>query len=236
MIMQRKIILFIVEGKNDVIEIEAIIHSPKYRDYFDNYVCKFCCINGDITSDKNSNEKNIIQKINDTVVKWRKNSQPFGTVRPSDIQEIIQIVDMDGAYINGNLIKKTNDDNLTYYDDCILSPNPDLLRNRNNRKSYSIDRMVMTDKIDSIPYSVYYVSCNMDHLLFEQRNSVTKTSDANKFAYDCSTGEINLDESIFNPDLHLADDYYESWEEIRNDTNSLKRYTNIHLFLNRTIY
>ena len=230
--MQRKIVLFIVEGKNDKIELNAILHDIRFKEYIEKYDCEFYCFNGDITADNNSNQNNIVKRLTDLVIKWRKTSMPFGTIKNSEMHEIIHIIDMDGAYIDSEFIKKSDVGSLEYFDNYIETVNPELTISRNNKKSYIIDDLVMIDRIDNIPYSIYYVSCNMDHLLFNRRNSNSKTLDAQKFAHDCYKGQIDLAETVFNDDYHLANEYYQSWEEIRNGFHSLGRYTNIDLIIN----
>ena len=230
--MNKKFILFIVEGKNDEREIDALLHTPYFLDYKDKYVTYFSPFHGDLTADKSITVSNIQKKLNEIVTKFRKNGVPFTNIKTSEIQEIVHIVDLDGAFIPLDCIIKGEDRAFIYEDDCIMTSNVDGARGRNKKKAEILRKLIEIKHIDNIPYSLYFVSCNMDHLLFNKRNpsQQEKGNSAMKFQLQCEKNPELLEESVFMPGIALGNDYYESWDAVQNDCESLQRHTNIHLF------
>ena len=77
--MSKKFILFIVEGYNDRIEIDAMLHSPWFDKYRDRYRPYFHVVNGDVflsLPTKNKKKKiktttdNIQKILTDIVISW----------------------------------------------------------------------------------------------------------------------------------------------------------------------
>ena len=84
-----------------------------------------------------------------------------------------------------------------------------------------------------MPYELFFVSCNMDHLLFDERNlsPEEKTSRAMGFVKQCNNDKRFLLDSVFIPDICMSDSYSESWRMIQMDYNSLCRHTNLNILL-----
>ena len=240
--MSKKFILFIVEGYNDQIEINAIMHSPwfdKYRDLYEPY---FYVVNGDVLvsppnkgkqKKKKVSENNIQKVLADIVMDFRRNSGPYGNIPVSDIQEVVQITDTDGVFIPRGSIKRDDDYlNCTYFDDCIKINNVDWIQGRNKKKSAIIKKLLTVKQIGNIPYSLYYASCNMDHVLFDERNANRniKKDNSRKFALTCKTTPDHLETCFFKSGVMAEGTYDESWEMIQYELNSLKRHTNFNLF------
>ena len=74
----KRIVLFIVEGYNDYIEISAILHSPRFSRFLENYCEAFYYTGHDITSDHSSTESNILKRINDIIIDFRKHGASYG--------------------------------------------------------------------------------------------------------------------------------------------------------------
>lgn len=230
--MSKKFILFIVEGKNDEREMEALLHTPYFSEYKDKYVPYFSPFHGDLTTDKNVTVNNILKKLNDIVTDFRKNGDPFSNIKVQDIQEIVHIVDLDGAFIPLDNIIRGDGSSFTYEDDCIITSNVDGARGRNKKKTEILKKLIETKQVQNVPYSLYFASCDMDHLLFNKRNSSTsaKAENSRKFQMLCKSNPELLEESVFKPEIAIGESYPESWAEIQNDCESLLRHTNIHLF------
>lgn len=95
----------------------------------------------------------------------------------------------------------------------------------------NLNRLSSTSEIWSIPYRVYYMSCNLDHVLYGKMNSTDeeKKNDAFSFAKkyrDNIPGFINY---ISNSDFSVVDSYPQSWQYIREGLHSLERHTNFGL-------
>lgn len=233
----KKYLLFIVEGNNDKKEIQAILRASCGSAFSDHYVDAFHVHNGDITTEKDSSEKNIIKKIEKIIVLWRNGGeQPYQRISPSDVEKIIHIVDTDGVFIPESAVIKTDDEKAKYYDQEIHYFDRDVLVGRNRKKARVLRRLLEVKQIDNIPYELYYVSCNMDHLLFNTRNSQQKDKGRNAFIFagKCKNKEYLLD-SVFKEGVCASGNLDESWTMIQKDYNSLARHTNINILMDGII-
>lgn len=229
----KKYVLFIVEGDNDKREVQAIIRAATGQLFPEYYVDSYYTRRGDITSDRNTNERNIITKLNEIVIDWRNGgARPFQKISPSDVERIVHIVDTDGAFIPESSIIQTDDAKTKYYDDkiCCLERSDIVARNR--KKTKVLKKLIETKKIDNIPYEVLFASCNMDHVLFDDRNAERKDKDRNSFVFAsrCKR-ETDLSDTLYNDKIGTSEDYTCSWETIQKGYNSLSRCTNINLYL-----
>lgn len=230
--MTKKFILFLVEGKNDEREIGAILHSPCFDQYRDKYQIQFLTSGGDVTSAPKISDGNIQGKLNEILLDFRRNGVPFNNIRVNEIQEFVQIVDMDGAFIPNSHIIKGDNNNFVYTDTSIIAPNVDYAIGRNRKKAEILKKLSEISQVGNVPYSVYYASCNMDHVLFDERNPLpkVKTGCAYRFIEKCSSNPSVLNDCIFRQGIMAEGSYADSWVYIQQECNSLQRHTNINLF------
>lgn len=228
----KKYLLFIVEGANDKREIQSMIRAVTNSRFYDYYVDAYCIKGGDITSDYKTNEKNIISKLNEIVIGWRNGGEPpFQRIPVSDVERIIHIVDTDGVFVPESAVIESNDAKVQYHDDRMCTIDRNGIVNRNRKKAGVLKKLIVTKQIDNIPYTVYFSSCNMDHLLFDIRNSDQHTKKLNSQNFSvCCRNENYLRGTVYNPQIcaHTFDD---SWDMIQQDYNSLQRHTNINIVL-----
>ncbi len=92
---EKKDALVIVEGPSDE---EAL--GPVLNNYFDKDRVYVHTHHGDITTEKGNKCSNIIFKVNECV----KQHMALYSLRRTDYKEIIQVSDMDGAFIPDNAI------------------------------------------------------------------------------------------------------------------------------------
>ncbi len=230
----KKYVLFLVEGKNDKKEIQAIIRAWWGSSFLDNYVDEYHVHKGDITSEKGTTEKTILKKLNDIVVEWRNGSEhPYQRITTSEVKKVIHIVDTDGVFIPDSSIIQTDDEKAQYFDDEIRYVNRSLMIGRNHCKASVLRKLMNVKQIDNIPYELYFASCNMDHLLFNDRNSIldNKSRNAMIFASECKNKEY-LKSTIFSEKICINSTNGESWDFIQKGYNSLNRFTNINILLN----
>ncbi len=230
--MSKKLILFIVEGRNDEIEISAILHTPRFEQLSQKYAFYFYRAKNDITA--NAKVKSAQGELTKYVQDFRMKSGPWRGIRVDEIQEIVQIVDLDGAFIPSEHIFRGENPWFEYSDEGIFTKNVDGARGRNKKKQESLNKLVFdVKKIDNIPYSIYFVSCNMDHVLFDQRSLTPRQKEemANQFWLQCEKYPNILDETVFKDGVATEKSYEESWKEIQQDNKSIERHTNVNLFL-----
>ena len=227
---RKKIIFVIVEGASDD-EALGVIFSRLY----DKQSVHIEITHGDITSKNNSTPSNIVSKVGELIKKYAKSNHYDKT----DFLEVIHIMDTDGAYIHDEYVVKDTSiaDKVLYSITDIKAQDPDSIRNRNSNKSKNMDRLqsqklILQSKKSSclgIPYYAYYMSCNLDHVLYNKLNStdIDKENNAFKFAQKYKDDLDEFLKFICDSDFSICNDYKESWEFIRKDLNSLNRYSNL---------
>lgn len=243
----KKIILFIVEGPNDEREINAILHSKRFEQYLPFYKICFAVQGTDITlngffphgkkkSDKKKKLEGMRAVVDNVVLDFRRGKynspEIYGSISLSDIHEVVQIVDLDGAFVNHDKVVQGPNATIRYEDESIIIRDVNYIRNRNNIKTENLQKLIKAKTAGGIPYSIYYVSCNMDHVLFDSRNPTDeeKRDAAERTATMGEAIEKLLAMSLFSNGIKAENSYEESWEEIQFEVNSLNRHTNFNLF------
>jgi len=219
----KKVILFIVEGPTDETSLSRILKKIS-----EDKKIHFHLVNTDITSEFSSNTMNIIKKINDEI----KKSISKKYFKKSDIIQIIHIVDLDGTYIDPNNVVYHDNDKIEYCSDCIKTKNVQGTINRNNCKARILNKLSSTNIINGIPYRIFFFSTNLEHVLHNVQNATReeKNNLAQNFEdrfYDKPKEFIKF---INNKDFAINKEYEETWNFIKKENNSLKRYTNFNLY------
>jgi hypothetical protein len=221
---RKKIVFVIVEGPSDQDSLELLLDK-----IFDKNKIYVHVTHGDITSDLKNNPSNILKKVTEEIKGYARNYH----LDRVHFQEIIHIVDTDGAYVSDECIEENPELNKPlYYENTIVAKNKQNIVNRNRNKSKNIDKLSMTSKIwGEIPYSVYYMSCNLDHVLYNKLNTSDEEKEndsycfAKKYRNDIEGFKVFITKSYFS----VEGDYIETWKYIKEGTRSLERHTNIGL-------
>ena len=76
------------------------------------------------------------------------------------------------------------------------------------------------------------MSCNLDHVLHNKRNSTTIEKIENSESFSCVYDDpIKFIEFFNNEEINVNGDYVSTWNYIKMDNNSLKRHSNFFLLL-----
>jgi hypothetical protein len=220
----KKVILFIVEGVTDKTSLGGIINK-----LVSSNLVRFYITGSDITSDRFSNSSNAVKKVNECVKGFL--TKELG-IKKSDIIQIVHLIDMDGAYIESNQIKAKNVNEFVYTESAIIAKSIGSVIERNSRKQQVINRLFLCPTISGIPYSMYYFSCNLEHVLHNELNLTVdlKMDYAERFSDSYYNNETGFIDFIYNKQFAVKGDYKDTWEFIKLNGNSLKRYSNFHLF------
>ena len=218
---RKKILFFIVEGVSDhsalASALEQIFNSQQV-------VVRFT--GGDITSDYKTSTQNIERKIVEEIK--REMSVGFTS---KDFIEVIQLVDTDGVFIPEDNIKDGYS-SLSYLNDEIHCDIKAKIINRNNNKAKILNKLISMPKVwGIIPYSVYFFSSNLDHILHNNSNLPEEKKDplATNFAKRFINNPKGFVDFFSKSSFSLKGNYAETWNFIKIDSNSLKRYTNFNL-------
>ena len=220
----KKVILFLVEGASDLTSLEFIDNINT------NETIKFQITSGDVTSKLNITPQNCREEINKILLSFLERSK----LRKTDIIKIIHILDIDGVYIPEiNIIEDKNIKKFLYTINGIVAPSKENVQKRNESKKQIVEKLLVTSKINSIPYEMYYMPCNLEHVLHDKLEDISedeKKELANKFADRFYEKEIEFIDFINNKDFKVLGDYKATWDFIKKDLNSVNRYSNFWLF------
>lgn len=139
-------------------------------------------------------------------------------------------MDTDGAYIPDTCIMEDLEvEQPRYESDGIYTARVEGIIDRNIRKRENLYRLRTCASIWNIPYRVYYMSCNLDHVLYNKRNSTDEEKETNAytFARKYRKDRERFVDFICNSSFSVNGDFKKSWEHIETDLNSLERYTNL---------
>lgn len=224
---RKKVVLFIVEGITEQESLELLLDEC-IKD--DNRII-FQVVGGDVTSSQDIETSNIKKKITDIIKDGGKRK-----FKPSDYLEIIHLVDMDAAFISQDSIYL--DESLSkfvYKNDGIYAKNIERVVKRNEKKKSLLNLLSSTNKVyGSVLYRVFYFSCNMEHVLHndievEEESKMEYAEEFQDKYIEDLDGFIDL---MCKSGFSVNKDYKESWEFIKKNNNSIKRFTNFNILLN----
>lgn len=226
---RKKIVFIIVEGPSDE-EALGVLFSK----YFENEEVHVEIMHCDITCKKGVNSSNILKEVTN-VIKQYSDRNHFKQIH---FKQIIHIVDTDGAFCSKEDIEeKVGIKNFEYSQEKILAGNKEAVLIRNKQKSDNLIKISRTNLIWNIPYSVHYMSCNLEHVLFNKLNCSDEEKETLSYQFalkyrDNIKGFINF---ISNSSFSVKSDYLTSWKFIETDNNSLKRFSNLSLCFKKEI-
>ena len=246
---KRKVVLFLVEGQSEINALKPVISAlydsidPEIEVFFPTIVEDGGDKRGDITS-KNGISPRVIEGC---IYKlFFANFFDVEKLFPKDVTEVIQLVDLDGAYIPDEQVvygENPNGVDKPYYgDNQILTTDVDNMLLRNTRKRENLDYLSslseLSIKSKRPKYSVFFFSSNLDHFLYGDANLSMreKTSKSDEYA-----ARYELDPEGFvsaikaTPGALLDMNYEQSWQFIKEENNSIKRYSNINILLDRLL-
>ncbi len=223
--MNKKTVFVLVEGLSDKLALQGLFDS-----YFQGQNLYIHVEGGDITTKMSprSDRSTILNMIGERISRYTASYD----IERRNIAEIIHIVDTDGAYIRDDFI--IDDDSAQspqYSENAIRTSNPLSLSKRNKQKRSCLDKLISTRQIWKIPYHVYYMSCNLDHVLHGHINleKTEKIRKALNFARRYSNNLTGFLDFLNSNQLCVSDDFYSTWNYIKKNNHSLERHSNINI-------
>ena len=221
---RKKIVFVIVEGPSDDNAIGYFLDK-----IFDKNIVHVEVMHCDITTKKGTTPQNIQTKCCDVIKGFAKNNH----FKKENFQEIIHIVDTDGAFIQPeNVLEKAETEKTIYTLENIVCKDKKKIEERNAQKSAILNKLSSCQYMwSSIPYRIYYMSCNLDHVLYDKPNSTDDEKENNSYEF-AKRYKDNLDgfkSYICDSAFSVRENYQNSWEFIKKENNSLNRYTNLGL-------
>lgn len=204
---RKKIVFIIVEGPSDEDALGVLLNR-----IYDNKAVYVHVMHCDITTERDVNPGNIVSKIGSLVKNYA--NQKF---KSTDFSQIIHITDTAAKLI--------------YSETEIRTQQKAGIEDRNRRKRENLNKLSSTSKVWSIPYQIYYMSCNLDHALYGKLNTTDDEKERDSFAFakrykENIPGFISY---IRESDFSVVENYPQSWQFIREGLHSLERHTNFGL-------
>ena len=223
---RKKIMLFIVEGPTDETALSTVLSR-----IFSSDTVRFQVVHGDVLTRDFVAPDRIIAAVNEQIKLFRGN-----IYKPSDFCKVVHLTDMDGAFIpEDSIIEEAAEGRQYpfYTDTQILTPEPANIIDRNTRKSRNIAKLSSTGRIGGIPYSFYYFSCNLDHVLHGRNNLSEAEKIACSRAFDLQYADAPNAFIRFMKEESFAvhGTYQETWAFIKQGTRSLERHSNFGIEL-----
>lgn len=228
LVARKKIVFVIVEGPSDEQALGIILNK-----IYDKNVVYVHIAYRDITTEFiKSKNKNVFTLIADEVKGFAKSHH----YTSKDFKEIIHIVDTDGAFIPNECVVEDHsakDPVYSLYE--IRTYNKKGIEERNKQKSNNINKLYNRKIIYNLPYRVFYMSCNLDHVLYNKLNSSDEEKENDSFAFAKKYRNKIADfiKFISESDFSVNKDYKESWEFIKQDLHSLQRHTNLGILFEK---
>ena len=171
---RRRAKIVIVEGPSDNTALSVYLSR-----YFDEKNIEFIELHSNILSERYKKPNNIITDLNNIIDVFLENNR---YIKLTYIDEIIQIVDTDGMFIEDSKVIEDNSAAINQYTlDNVYTDNVERIRTLNKIKTGNMEILLsknaITIKKHKIPYSVYYMSRNLEHVL---RNRMDNVSDDDK--------------------------------------------------------
>lgn len=217
---EKRVIIFIVEGPSDESAIGTVI-----KEYFSSAEVKFYVVHGDITIKDRADHGSILKRINACIDEIQRKYR----YEDGDILKIVHLADLDGVFAEDKVIQKKEAGPTEYYPDRIVTTDVEALEKRNRTKAELLYKLSSTGRIRGIPYRIYYMSCNLEHVLYNELREFSDTEKwerSDRFA-ERFEGNVGAFISLISEEgLAVEGSYKETWKFIEKGERSLERYTN----------
>ena len=220
----KRVVFVIVEGPTDEDALGVI-----FQRYFDKNTVRVKVIHGDITTERNVNPSNILNHITEVVQQSLKEYK----LHKTDLLRVIHLADTDGAFIpDSSIFFDKQAINPVYSTTYIKTTNPSGLIQRNQQKRTNLSKLHSTQYVwKDIPYSIFYLSSNLEHALYNELNLTDEEKEAKalQFAKKYINDIPAFIDFVCNSDFSVINDYLDSWLFIEQNLHSLERHSNIGL-------
>ncbi|GEM_PF-73046 len=222
-VARRKIVFVIVEGPSDDEALGVLLNR-----IYDKHTVYIHITHGDVTTAKGAGFSTILSMLGEIIESYMKANH----LAKTHFQEIVHIVDMDGAYIPDEaVVEDMTAKNPIYSPTEIRTADVQGICRRNRVKRGCINRITSTQTLYGIPYQVYFMSCNLDHVLYDKQNASDdeKERESLHFARKYCSNIPDFVQFIVESSFSIGLPYLQSWAFIKEEKHSLERHTNFGL-------
>lgn len=219
----KKVVFILVEGPTENISLGA-----NFSNFFDKSKVHVEVVHGDVTTVKGSCSDNIVARVHKYVADYMAGYH----LRKKDFEQIIHLVDTDGAFIDeDHVVRQPEAERPVYSEDDIFTASPENIRQRNQMKKACLRTLYKRKEINGIPYRVFYFSCNLEHVLHNRMNCTPEEKEdlAVDFAELYSDDLPKFLKFMTESKFCVPGNYMQTWRFIEDQNRSLKRYSNLRL-------
>ncbi|MCO7126969.1 hypothetical protein NIE88_14450 [Sporolactobacillus shoreicorticis] len=224
---EKKVIVFIVEGVSDERTIAAI------RNYVPSKYSVYVHITRGDMFTRPGMRKNVKTRVMDQIRKIMNETK----YRKQEILAVIQLTDTDGAFVNDKAIEVNASVGRApiYRESRIVVANSGIqqyIQKRNKIKASELRTMCSEDVImNGIYYFIFYFSCNLDHVMHNNRNMAIeeKINQSRAFERACHDQPEHFYHFFHDQSFAVRGSIDDTWDFIERGTHSLQRYSNFHL-------
>lgn len=223
---RRKVVLFVVEGPSEELALGYILSrlfegqgAVRIEVMYGDILTKWRF--GTVPSGRTP-AKDVADRVRDCVVDYLGGNSP--KLKWTDLACIIQLSDTDGAYVA--------DDFVACEDDAELRRTLNTFHMKQESTKRLLRRSHLTYRGQSVPYGLYYFSKNLEHALHNRDEGLSdedKLVLARRFQQEYRNDVNGFIELM--KELCPCLGYKESWDFIRESTNSCSRCSNFLLAL-----
>lgn len=226
-----QIILFLVEGPSDRTYLQRLKEEIEKQT---SQRIIFKIVHEDLLSCSYYGKDNVKCAIVRSINKQMMESK----IKKDEILEVVQVTDTDGIYIEDCDILSDSSipRNKTNYErDKILNLNRDNIIKRNKIKRNNVQQLLDTSKIMNYPYRLYFVSCNSDDFFMNKQNISQEEKKEASYQFYEEFDFQSFFEIFFDSKNAMGEDFRTTWTFIQEKNNSLARYSNLYLFIEKWI-
>lgn len=243
---RRKVILFIVEGESDYDALYTPI-AKLLEDIDEELLFDILTADGDVTSDFGKDPNNMNYLLNRYYFKpfFKEKAQYF---YPRDVVRVIHLIDTDGCFLPDSHMKlweREETVDFPYYEPpYIFHEQPENMVKRNDHKTTNIRYFKSMETIQviskTVPYEIYYFSCNIDHCL-NGVNCLNLCTREKKRLAERFAEAHETDSKLFLDTMRLClppldePTYDSTWDFITQGENSINRYSNLYIGLKKLV-
>ncbi len=219
---RKKVVFVIVEGPTDDEALGVMLEK-----IFDRFQVHVEIMHCDITTENGVDENRVANRIR-KIIRGYVQRNHF-TLK--DLDRVVHIIDTDGSFVPDSCIEEEPGlKKVRYSDTKIYAKSREAIIVRNARKSANVKVLSSLDTIlGNVPYSMFYMSSNLDHVLYNRQNSTNdeKGKNAYRFAQKYRNSISDFLNFMTLSDFSVMMPYSESWDYIYEGTNSLGRHSNL---------
>lgn len=157
----------------------------------------------------------------------------------NDLMQIVHVVDLDGAFIPDERVLQGSSPGTVYGEDFIRTADVAAMLKRNHEKASCLNELIacsaLTCRRKAVPYSIHFVSRNLEHALYGLARDCTdeeKRALSVAFSEKCRRSPEFFAQLLYSRDVKVpGNDLRSTWTYAEKGVHSLERGSNLHLLV-----